>query len=650
MRPALLVLIFIPFAGFTQDHFEITDDLSSERLDTLYYSMMKDTIDTDLDQALIYAKSAIKHAVQVQNHEIMIRANYALGSVFIMKTAWDSAENYLKIARNLSYENKIYHRLPWIYAELGLIYVKTTKFDLAIDSYIEAIKFSKKYDDQRLVAIYHNEIGVVHLRLENYEEALWFFRKAILLMNDISLNEGMQIYQLNIAICLNATGKYYEALNILSNILLECNHCIDCLECSKSGFFTNLFNELGLSYQKLNNPDSAKKYFYDALGTIDMTCQFLLPITYGFLADVYFDENSIDSAHYYLEKSDRAAERINDVRTLIFNKFLLSEIYEKKALFREANATLREAMDIKNKNFPATMSENIRKSYVDFERYQSQQVIEAKEKIIKRNIQLNIMLGITSILSVLTFFLVYKNASIRKKINEKLSDEVYERTRELNSLLYRTSHDLAGPLARMKGLLRLINDRISEKETLHYLSRLNLTTDNFAGVISRLESISKISITPLKKEKIDLGRFMEDIITEIKSGHDLDPDVNMLGNNVIVTDKYLLGQIVHNILQNSYNHIDQRENAQKIFIEIVNDKNLNIIIGDTGTGILDGQEKKIFDLFFSGFDKNERAGIGLYFATVAVKRLGGSISLKRKRKPTLFEIKIPNSSRTLKIT
>lgn len=615
------------------------------RLDTSYYLLLKKSIDSDLDLALKYAKKSLKYASLNNNHEIEIRSNYAQGSIFIKKRKWDSAEYYLKIARNLSYENKIHHRLPWIYAELGLINEKKSKFDLAIDNYIESLKYSEKFNNKKQIAVIQNQIGIVNLKLENYEEALKFFEKAIDLKTQINLTEGILRNKLNIAICLNAKGKYNESLEILFEISKECKQCTLCDECSETSFLANMTNELGLTYQRKGETELAIENFHNALQRIDSTSKYLYSITYGFLADIYNDENMLDSSLYYLNKSNQMARQYNDVRTLIFNKFLLSEIYEKKDQYKKANEYLREGLDIKNAIFPNSMIENIRKSYVEYERYQSQQIIETKEKIIQRNNQLTLLLGIVSILSIITFFFAYKNASIRKKLNEKLSDEVYERTRELNTLLYRTSHDLAGPLARMKGLLRLINSPVNNMDPKQYLDRLNMTTDKLGEVIDRLELISKINVTPLLLEKINLEIFLEEIIQKTKDGCDISPVIDIKGDNYIRTDKQLLAHIIQNLLQNSYHHIDRRELDKKIFINVSNDKKLNIIVGDTGTGIIDGHEKKIFDLFFSGIDKNNRAGIGLYFATIAVKRLGGNILLKQKRKPTLFEVQIPKTAK-----
>ena len=649
MKNVLLVMLWIPFCGFPQspaDSIILLDGKASEkRLDTLYYFLLKESIDSDIDLALDYAKHALKYASQNNNHEIEIRSNYAQGSIFIKKGIWDSAEYYLKIARNSSYENNIYHRLPWIYGELGLIFEKKSKFDLAIDNYIESLKYSEKFNNMVQIAAIQNQIGIINLQLENYDEALKFFRKAVDLKNQINISEGILKNYLNIAICLNAQGKYDESLEILLDLSNKCKTCGNCNECLGSTFLINLNNELGLTYQKKGKNELAKEYFHHALTGINSNANFLLPNTYGYLADIFNVENNLDSSLFYLNKSNQAAEQYNDPRALIFNKFLLSEIYEKKQLFKEANTCLREALNIKNITFPTSMIENIRKSYVDYERYQSQQIIEAKEKIIQRNNQLTVLLGLLSILSIITFVFAYKNAAIRKKLNEKLSDEVDQRTHELNTLLYRTSHDLAGPLARMKGLLRLIDAPMNEMETKQYLEGLNLTTEKLGEVIDRLETISKINVTPLKPEKINLENFLDDIIQQSKNGSDLIPDLDIQGDKFFMTDKRLLGHIIKNLLDNSYHHIDRRETDKKIFINILNREKLNILIGDTGTGIMDGHENKIFELFFSGIDKNNRAGIGLYFANIAAKRLGGSVLLKHKRKPTLFEVQIPKNVR-----
>jgi len=647
MRFILIIWLCIPILGYTQTKVDSLlarlEEAPEQEFDTIYYWLLKETVNIDPENALTYAKMALKYSEIYANKEIEIRSTYAQGSIFIKKREWDSAEFYLKRARDISYENKIYHRLPWIYGELGLIYNQKSKYDLAIDNYIESIKYSEKFQNKNHVAFLFNEIGIINLQLENYQEAINFFKKAIELKHELNISDGILKNKLNIAICLNDEKKYNEALNILKTISEECRESTACDECKENEFMVNMYSEYGLIHQNKGDYKSAKSFYLKALANIDSASGFLYPRSYGHLADIYFKENKFDSSMYYLNKSNHEANKYDNIRTLIFNKYLLSEIYEKQQNYEEANRQLRSAINLRDNTFPSSMTENIRKSYIDYEKYQSEQIIIAKEKIIKRNNQITFLLALTVLLSITTIILAFKNSKIRKNINEKLSDQVMERTSELNTFLYRTSHDLAGPLARMKGLLRLIGSPKNEEETKQYVDSLNLTAERLEKVIKRLETISRINIRPLQSEKVHLRPFIEAAVEKTKNGFEISPKIEIRGRDYITIDKKLLAGIVENLLENSFNHIDRREQDQKIGIDITNDKNLTITISDTGTGIIEGHEKKIFDLFFTSTDKNERTGIGLYYAKVAVNRLGGKITLERRRKPTIFQIYIPVS-------
>ena len=95
-------------------------------------------------------------------------------------------------------------------------------------------------------------------------------------------------------------------------------------------------------------------------------------------------------------------------------------------------------------------------------------------------------------------------------------------------------------------------------------------------------------------------------------------------------------------MENSARFIDRRELEHKITININHKKNLKLIISDTGKGIEVGDTNQIFDLFYVAHDRLNGSGIGLYQARLAAGRLNGTIILSNPRKPTSFEITIPN--------
>jgi signal transduction histidine kinase len=249
------------------------------------------------------------------------------------------------------------------------------------------------------------------------------------------------------------------------------------------------------------------------------------------------------------------------------------------------------------------------------------------------------MLMIGLLLTLLIFTGNY--ASLQKNVNKILSDRVLEKTMELNSFLYRISHDLAGPLATMKGLIKLADSNNPSGNISCYIEKMKLTVSRQEKIINRLGAISRINTTQLRPESVELITLIDGVIHTATNGYPVYPEIKIQGKQTAFLDKELFCYILQSLLENSFGNIDPREENPRIQVEIFNGKKLDVLICDTGTGIINGQESRIFDLFFSGTDKNERTGMGLYYAKVAAERLGGQIFLRNNRKPTIFEVTLP---------
>ena len=96
------------------------------------------------------------------------------------------------------------------------------------------------------------------------------------------------------------------------------------------------------------------------------------------------------------------------------------------------------------------------------------------------------------------------------------------------------------------------------------------------------------------------------------------------------------------------NAIKFTEQKGQIEIEVSqNENNIHIHIKDSGCGIIDEQQEKIFNIFHqvkssnnSEFEKG--TGLGLTLVQSLVKLLGGSITLKSKiGKGSTFTIRLP---------
>src|SRR5690606_36945265 len=77
--------------------------------------------------------------------------------------------------------------------------------------------------------------------------------------------------------------------------------------------------------------------------------------------------------------------------------------------------------------------------------------------------------------------------------NSFLKNELVTKKRELDSFIYRTAHDLRGPIATIEGLVNLLKMRQNEHEVDELTSLIELHADNLDDRLFRLLYIANSS-------------------------------------------------------------------------------------------------------------------------------------------------------------
>ncbi|NIM84319.1 MAG: hypothetical protein GTO20_36470 [Candidatus Aminicenantes bacterium] len=80
----------------------------------------------------------------------------------------------------------------------------------------------------------------------------------------------------------------------------------------------------------------------------------------------------------------------------------------------------------------------------------------------------------------------------------------------------------------------------------------------------------------------------------------------------------------------------------RIETRILEDRQVEILIADTGQGIPEGNLKKIFDPFFTTKESSKSTGLGLFVAYGIIKEHKGTIKVESEPgRGTRFHIKLP---------
>lgn len=238
----------------------------------------------------------------------------------------------------------------------------------------------------------------------------------------------------------------------------------------------------------------------------------------------------------------------------------------------------------------------------------------------------------------------------QKKQIERDSEELRKLDKLKNDFISNVSHELRTPLAMIKGPVQSIID--GKKLTGKYAEYLSLVKKNSELLLRRVNEMiefSKINQQKVKlnNEIVHLNEFFENVRDifrpkmEIKSLN-FDYSIQLSSDASIMTDKGKLEIIVINLLSNAVKHTPL---GGKIRLEVSKEKGfLSIKVQDTGKGISESEQSKIFDRFYqSEHDEYyEGYGLGLTLCQELVKVFKGEIGVESKSgEGSTFYVTIP---------
>ena len=225
--------------------------------------------------------------------------------------------------------------------------------------------------------------------------------------------------------------------------------------------------------------------------------------------------------------------------------------------------------------------------------------------------------------------LIEKNNAERKLIEDKLKAKIFE----LDAFIYRTAHDLRGPLTSILGLVAIAKKELKDDMAQLFLEKFDKTAVRLDNILNDLVSVTKITRGETNFTKIHLDTLIPALIKRLDNKADrfgVKFVLDLPDRHNFLSDRYLIRSILQNVLENSirYRNYDAENTIIDISAKEING-NVQIQITDNGQGIPDDIKDKIFDMFYKGNYASTGTGMGLYITRVAVEKLGGSISVQQ---------------------
>ena len=198
-------------------------------------------------------------------------------------------------------------------------------------------------------------------------------------------------------------------------------------------------------------------------------------------------------------------------------------------------------------------------------------------------------------------------------------------------LLAGVTHDLKTPVTSISGLVQAVRDGIvTGEERQEFLDITLKETQRLQSMISDLLDFNSLAAGAftIRTEKCDMNKLVEDIGRqwEVTQNGPVDLKVITPGHPIhAMTDPLRLQQILINLLNNSYQAIDDKGSISIILSE------RRIDVKDTGSGIPEEEQALVFERFFRGENKKLKVrglGLGLPFSKMLARSLGANLILK----------------------
>lgn len=226
---------------------------------------------------------------------------------------------------------------------------------------------------------------------------------------------------------------------------------------------------------------------------------------------------------------------------------------------------------------------------------------------------------------IIVFCVGYQMTAIRYK-------EDLLRNREVS--LHGTVHDLKAPLASILLKLGFIKDYIKDADLQEMITSSERQIKNLANTIKTILITSKASESKLviNKEQVNIIELTQQAQEQIDTNYASKPHAigihdHREENAPVYADKYLIGNVMHNLMENAVKYSDREAN---IDVNIKQDEHFTIIsVSDHGVGIDNKYQKKIFEQFYRIPATHHKSGYGIGLAMVkyAVKAHGGTIKV-----------------------
>ncbi|WP_372755711.1 tetratricopeptide repeat protein [Labilibaculum sp.] len=623
-----------------------------------------------LDSAIYYYKKTIAFSEKYQDTTTLVSGLTNLASSIDLKTQDTTAKQLLKKALLLCKNNLL--QKADINNNLGILSAQKSQLTEAIKYYTNALEIHEQIGNELNSVSTINNLANIYTELGNNSLALLNYNKVY----KISKANHHKQYE---CMALINLGNLYFQMHDLNQSAKQSYTALDLLKDDPDSYYQAiLYLNLGILEKEKKKLELAETYLLKSLTIADN-----LHLSHAFdesklnLAQLYYEKkNYLKAENYALQVLNSSIEKKNldftyQSALLLGNVYRGLKKYSKAAeyysLHEKYQTKYQERIDKKQNQKFGYQYELQKKEAVNQQLLLNNQLqnqhIEKKEYEIRYQKMVIIFEIFILLLLILLAILLYYRTQTKIKINSilrlknkeinKSNQSLQEENRFKNQLFSIVSHDIKSPLIALHNFLLLLNaGELSEDEQEEIIGETTAKTEATLNMVEDLLLWTKQQLTdaPAELKTINFHELVMQVLTLFDSTAK-EKEVKIRPacskDSVIYSDPNILKMLIRNLISNSLK-FTPKGGLIEIGIE-KNKRDFTVSIHDTGNGISEADQSKIFDddqiHTTMGQNKESGHGLGLKLCKYFIEKNNGKIWFDSQvNVGTTFFVNLPNHS------
>jgi len=229
-------------------------------------------------------------------------------------------------------------------------------------------------------------------------------------------------------------------------------------------------------------------------------------------------------------------------------------------------------------------------------------------------------------------------------------DKAQEAERMKINFIQNMTHEIRTPLNIISGFAQVISDpdtEMSQEERAEIAARISTSTNNIVNIINEILDISgKESIHYIDKSDLvscnELAKMVLVSYQENEQQNDIRFSSSLKDNYKIKTNIKEVEKILNNLMGNACKFTEQGVVTLSCYPDDLEKDFVCFSVTDTGKGVKEGEEEKIFEHFYKVDAYKEGVGLGLPLSRRVARQMGGDVVLDTSYKEgSRFILKLP---------